>query len=76
MLEGMGVLQRMEAVGSKTGKTARRVAIANSGELESQLQKAVRMQRAKEVRPAAGVWGAFGVFWLPSVWDAVPGYRG
>lgn len=43
VVEGMGVLKRMETVGSKSGATARRVTISNCGQLESKLQKALKI---------------------------------
>jgi hypothetical protein len=43
VVEGMGVLKRMEAVGSKSGASARRVEISNCGQLESKLQKALKV---------------------------------
>jgi hypothetical protein len=39
----MGVLKRMEAVGSKSGAVARRVTISNCGQLESKLQRALKL---------------------------------
>jgi hypothetical protein len=43
VVEGMGVLKRMEAVGSKSGVVARRVTISNCGQLESKLQRALKV---------------------------------
>lgn len=43
VVEGMGVVKRMEAVGSKSGATARRVIISSCGQLESKLQKALKL---------------------------------
>ena len=43
VIEGMGVVKRMEAVGSKSGATARRVVISDCGQLESKLQKALKL---------------------------------
>ena len=48
VVEGMGVLKRMEAVGSKSGATARRVIISNCGQLESKLQKALKLAKERE----------------------------
>ena len=53
VLEGMGVVKRMEAVGSKSGQTARRVVIADCGELESRLQRALALQKQREEAAAA-----------------------
>eukprot|EP00892_Ulva_mutabilis_P009142 jgi/Ulvmu1/65/UM001_0068.1 len=48
VVEGMGVLKRMEAVGSKSGKTARRVTIRDCGQVESRLQRALALAAERE----------------------------
>lgn len=48
VVEGMGVLKRMEAMGSKSGKTARRVTIRDSGQVESRLQRALALAAERE----------------------------
>lgn len=48
VVEGMGVLKRMEAVGSKSGAVARRVTISNCGQLESKLQRALKLAAERE----------------------------
>jgi hypothetical protein len=53
VLEGMGVVKRMEAMGSKSGVTARRVTVEDCGELESRLQRAIKLAAEKEQLEAA-----------------------
>jgi hypothetical protein len=53
VVEGMGVVKRMEAMGSKSGVTSRRVVIAGCGELESGLQRALKLQAERDALAAS-----------------------
>ena len=48
VVEGLAVLKRMEVVGSKSGKTQRKVVISDSGELPSQASALQRRREEKD----------------------------
>ena len=50
VVEGMAVVKRIEAAGSKSGRTAQRITIASCGELASR-RKIMAQLEAEKVRP-------------------------
>jgi peptidyl-prolyl isomerase F (cyclophilin D) len=53
VVEGMGVVKRMEAMGSQSGVTSRRVVIADCGELESGLQRVLKLKAERDALAAS-----------------------
>ncbi|KAG1677926.1 hypothetical protein FOA52_001344 [Chlamydomonas sp. UWO 241] len=48
VIEGMAVVKRMEVVGSRSGKTSRRVQIADAGQLPSRMQTLLKLKAQRE----------------------------
>ncbi|GAX82144.1 hypothetical protein CEUSTIGMA_g9572.t1 [Chlamydomonas eustigma] len=48
VVEGMATVKRMEVVGSRAGKTSRKVVIADCGQLPSRLQTLLKLKQEKE----------------------------
>uniref|UniRef100_A0A7R9VHV7 peptidylprolyl isomerase n=1 Tax=Chlamydomonas euryale TaxID=1486919 RepID=A0A7R9VHV7_9CHLO len=48
VVEGMATVKRMEVVGTRTGKTMRRVIIADCGQLPSRMQTLLKLKKEKE----------------------------
>mmetsp|Transcript_29203 Transcript_29203/g.64548 ORF Transcript_29203/g.64548 Transcript_29203/m.64548 type:complete len:498 (-) Transcript_29203:188-1681(-) len=48
VVEGMSIVKRMEVVGSRNGKTSRRVIVADCGQLPSKMQMLLKLKAEKE----------------------------
>lgn len=55
VVEGMAVVKRIEAAGSKSGRTAQTVQVIECGELASRVQITARLEAEKVNPPPLGV---------------------
>jgi len=53
VIEGLDVVKAVEAVGSQSGKTSKKVTIVDSGELEIEPEPAIEAEASPEAAPAA-----------------------
>lgn len=51
VVEGMAILKKIESVGSRSGKTSRKVVVDDCGQLAGRLEMAMRLKAEKVRRP-------------------------